>query len=345
MNPFDCDVDSDAPRGLSSDQYSSIELGKFFGCFEPEEPMEHPLWSGPKGIPIKFAVESNLLPIEQNIAPVHPTAEELVAGIEKAGREGRIPAWRDKGRTRYFEPDEQSDGSWLTCCPAHDDHSPSFVASDAEDENGKPKLLIYCRSFCGQDKVIEALDGLGLWNCTPEMIDQLKAQAGVGEARPAPRTAKPKSEAIVPVPASAPLAPDYHPQLGPITKQWPYLDANREVVFFVCRFDPNPTWTANFTSAPKGKVEKPDDKTFRPLSYCKFEDGSMRWHWVAPRSHIPLYEADRLAANPTARVIVCEGEKATRAAQKLFADRVATTWYSGAKAVRKAPWGPSAGAT
>jgi hypothetical protein len=109
MNPFDSDVGSDAPRGLSYDQYSSIELGKLFGCDEPEEPMEDRPWSGPKGNPTKFAAE--LLPIEQNIAPVHPTAKLLVAGIEKAGREGRIPAWRDKSHTRYFEPDERSDGS------------------------------------------------------------------------------------------------------------------------------------------------------------------------------------------------------------------------------------------
>ncbi len=42
-------------------------------------------------------------------------------------------------------------------------------------------------------------------------------------------------------------------------------------------------------------------------------------------------------------MIVCEGEKAAIAAQRLFPDRVATTWYSGAKAVRKAPWATLSG--
>jgi putative DNA primase/helicase len=37
-------------------------------------------------------------------------------------------------------------------------------------------------------------------------------------------------------------------------------------------------------------------------------------------------------------VIVCEGEKAARAAQHLFPDRVAITWLGGANAVHKAPW-------
>ena len=158
-----------------------------------------------------------------------PTAELLVAGIEKAGREGRIPAWRDKSRTRYFEPEMKS-GSWLTCCPAHDDHNPSFVASDGIDESGKPRLLVYCRSGCDQDKVIDALDTLGLWNCTPDTIDDLKAEAGVGKARPAPRVAE-LCDAIVPVPASSPLAPDRHPQLGPITQEWQYRDDKRRALF------------------------------------------------------------------------------------------------------------------
>jgi hypothetical protein len=263
----------------------------------------------------------------------------LAVGIAAAGGEGRIEAWRGGTRNRCAGPQEKPDGSYLTCCPAHDDHNPSLVLSDRTDETGRPKLLVYCRSDCAQDDVIQALDDLGLWDCAPEIIDQLKAEAGVGETMPAPRTSKPKCEAIVPVPASAPLAPDYHPQLGPITERWLYQDADREVVFFVCRFDPNPAWTANFARAPKG-VEKPEHKTFRPLSYCKFEDGSTRWDWVAPTSGIPLFLTFLLAEDPTAKVVVCEGEKAAIGAAKvLFPDRIAVAWYGGAKAVHKAPWG------
>ena len=107
---------------------------------------------------------------------------------------------------------------------------------------------------------------------------------------------------------------------------------------YVCRFDPNPTWETKYAKAPKGKVEKPDHKTFRPISYHKFEDGTARWNWVAPKIGIPLYNADKLAANPTAKVIVCEGEKAADAAQELYPDCVAVTWVGGAKAVAKAPW-------
>jgi putative DNA primase/helicase len=339
MSPFDSDPISDAPRGLLYDQYSSTELGKLFGCDEPEEPMEDQQWSGPKGDPPKFDGESNLWPIEQNIAPVHPTAIELVAGIAKAGEEGRIDAWRGNGRDRDFEPAEQPDGSWLICCPAHDDHNPSFVASDGVDKDGKPKLLVYCRSGCSQDKLIKTLDGLGLWNCTPSPIKIPEAMSRTRAAETAKKPTGNNSAAIVPIPTNAPPPPDHHFDLGAMTKCWAYRNAAGELVFYVCRFDPNPIWEKKFTEAPKHRsIEKPDHKTFRPLSYRKYEDGTARWSWIAPKSDIPLYNADKLAANPTAKVIVCEGEKAADAAQELFPDCVAVTWYSGAKAVGKAPW-------
>jgi hypothetical protein len=130
----------------------------------------------------------------------------------------------------------------------------------------------------------------------------------------------------------------FSPQLGPIAVRYTYRNDDGELVLYVCRFEPNQTWEANYTNAPKGKIEKPDNKTFRPLSFCEFKDGSTRWHWIAPAFGIPLYKADKLAANPTARVLVCEGEKAARAAQQLFPDRMAITWHGGAKAVHKAPW-------
>jgi len=48
---------------------------------------------------------------------------------------------------------------FTACCPAHDDRSPSFTASDS---NGT--ILVYCFSGCSQDEVIGALRDLGLWH-------------------------------------------------------------------------------------------------------------------------------------------------------------------------------------
>ena len=267
-----------------------------------------------------------------------PTAAMLVAEIAIAARQGRIPAWNSGTANRDFEPIEQPDGSWLTCCPAHDDHNPSFIASDGVDGGGQPRLLVHCRSGCDQSTLIETLERLGLWNCTPETIDELERELGAAASAPKTQAPKRKWTAIIPAPADAPSAPREHPQLGPAATRYAYRSADDGLVFYVYRFEPNDTWKANFGNARKGKVERPDHKTFRPLSYCKSDDGSCDWQWLAPQSDIPLYRSERLAANPTAKVIVCEGEKAARAAQRLFPDRVAITWCGGAKAARKAPW-------
>jgi len=272
-----------------------------------------------------------------NIAPatgIHPTAVELVAGIAQAAENRIIKAWGNKPHD--FKPFEK-DGSHLTCCPAHDDHNPSFVATDSLDAKGNPKVLITCRAGCSQDRLIAALDDLGLWNRAPGTIEVPEAMRDT-KASAAQRPIHKKSTAIIPVPSDALPPPNDHYQLGPIAKRWAYRSSTGELAFYVCRFDPNPVWLSNFEHLPKGRVEAPDGKSFRPLSYCQTEDGNRRWSWIAPSSDIPLYNAHKLAANPAAKVIVCEGEKASDAAQMIFPERVAITWYSGAKAVSKAPW-------
>jgi hypothetical protein len=124
-----------------------------------------------------------------------------------------------------------------------------------------------------------------------------------------------------------------------VSQLWPYRDSKGGIALYACRFDPNPEWKKRFDEAPSYKrPERPDRKTYRPLSFWQHEDGKTRWAWVAPKSGIPLYGSDKLAAKPNAKVIVCEGEKAADAAQELFPDCVAVTWYSGAKRVTKAPW-------
>jgi putative DNA primase/helicase len=60
----------------------------------------------------------------------------------------------------------------------------------------------------------------------------------------------------------------------------------------------------------------------------------------APR---PFYGLDRLAARPSAPVLVVEGEKAADAAATLFPEYVTVTWPGGGKAVGKAEWRALAG--
>jgi len=50
--------------------------------------------------------------------------------------------------------------AWTARCPAHDDRDPSLSISISKEG----KTLIHCHARCSQDRVIEALTDLGLWN-------------------------------------------------------------------------------------------------------------------------------------------------------------------------------------
>jgi putative DNA primase/helicase len=50
--------------------------------------------------------------------------------------------------------------SWMACCPAHEDRSPSLSISAGKDG----KVLVCCHAGCGQRDVIAALADRGLWD-------------------------------------------------------------------------------------------------------------------------------------------------------------------------------------
>jgi putative DNA primase/helicase len=79
-------------------------------------------------------------------------------------------------------------------------------------------------------------------------------------------------------------------------------------------------------------------KKIRPLWW----DGS-GWRWKAPPAPRPLLNLAQLQAQPDAKVLIVEGEKAADAAAALFPSLVVTTWPSGCKAISKADWGPLRG--
>lgn len=136
----------------------------------------------------------------------------------------------------------------------------------------------------------------------------------------------PKRVAILPVPADAPAAPAEHLSLGAPSQRWTYRNSARELLGYVCRFD------------------GPDGKQFRPL--VLFKDaarGSIAWRWESWPAPRPLYGLDRLAARPSAPVIVCEGEKAADAAAALLPEHVAIASPNGSKSAGKADWTALAG--
>lgn len=115
--------------------------------------------------------------------------------------------------------------------------------------------------------------------------------------------------------------PDSHFQLGEYHQSWDYRDAGGRVIMRVCRWQ-----------QPGGR------KDIRPLILTP--DG---WKWAHHPTPRPLFQLDRLAADPEKPVIVVEGEKAAHAAQRLFPDFIATTWPGGAQSVGQANWEPLKG--
>src|SRR5262249_2058145 len=131
---------------------------------------------------------------------------------------------------------------------------------------------------------------------------------------------------VMPVPADAPAPPATHTKLGRPTKSWPYKDAAGGVIGYVLRFD------------------GADGKEFRPLTLWRDSvSGTLEWRWESWPPKRPLYGLEELADRPVARVVVCEGEKATDAARRLLPGFVVVTSPNGSKSADKADWSPLRG--
>lgn len=130
-------------------------------------------------------------------------------------------------------------------------------------------------------------------------------------------------EPILPVPADAPAPPAGHYKHGKPSATYVYRSAAGELLGYVYRID-----------------LKGGGKEFAPLTFCKHSGGKpSEWRWKGFPDPRPLYGLDRLARHPDAPVVVCEGEKAADAAQRLLPDYVAVTSPNGSKSARKAGWG------
>jgi hypothetical protein len=125
---------------------------------------------------------------------------------------------------------------------------------------------------------------------------------------------------LAPVPSDAPTPPKRHPKLGAPSRIWTYRDEAGELLGYIHRFDPS------------------EGKQFRPLALWRSEGAALEWRWQSWNAPRPLYGLDRLAARPSALVLVCEGEKSADAAERILPDVVAVTSPNGAKSAKKADW-------
>jgi putative DNA primase/helicase len=98
---------------------------------------------------------------------------------------------------------------------------------------------------------------------------------------------------------------------------WRYSDAAGALAFCVCRWN-----------------KTDGEKEIRPLSWFDGEGWRLA-HWPEAR---PLYNADRIAANRDAAIVVTEGEKAADAVALIFPKSITTTSSGGAGAASKTDW-------
>lgn len=115
-----------------------------------------------------------------------------------------------------------------------------------------------------------------------------------------------------------------HPRLGEPVAVYTYRDEAGNPIAHICRFE---------------TIDGERKKEYRPYSH----QANGQWKWKGVPEPRPLYNLDRLRANPKAPVIVVEGEKAADALQSVLPDFVVTTAMHGAQSPHKADWRPLEG--
>jgi len=140
---------------------------------------------------------------------------------------------------------------------------------------------------------------------------------------------------LLPIPAGAPKLTNafinrFCPAGYTFAEGWRYNDAAGQLMLCVVRYN-------------RPANGKPADKQIKPFVFCEGPNDRKEWRCRNISDQRPLYGLDRLAARPSARVMVVEGEKAADAAAKRFDSYVVVTSPSGSHAARKADWSALAG--
>lgn len=169
---------------------------------------------------------------------------------------------------------------------------------------------------------------------TPEdPFERVRKAASQPPRRPAKADA---GDLVAPVPDDAPPLPRDWLKLGPPSHAWAFRDAAGRVLRYTLRFPE--------ADPAKGEEGRPREewtgKTIRAATLRRGEGGRLRWVLKAEADQRPLYGLDRLAARPSAPVLITEGEKDADGAAERFPGFVAMTWPGGSNAVEKADFSP-----
>jgi len=195
---------------------------------------------------------------------------------------------------------------WMVCCPAHEDRTPSLSIAD-----GREGVLIYhCFAGCSSEAIRDALKSI---------VGETSVPLQPREKRKVEQVEDPWL-VVIPVPqekAARGLDDFYHFEHGAPSKVWTYRLSGELVAGWVARYE-----------LPDGGKEV------------------IPWSWVrndrldreelkqkAMGDKRPLYNLDRIEANPDQPVIWNEGEKAADAADKLFPNWIPTANQGGGNAI------------
>lgn len=241
-----------------------------------------------------------------------PTEIRHVAGAALDQAAHLVPAWLPEGRREGRE--------WVALNPTRPDARTGSFKVNLETGRWS--------DFATRDKggdlvgLYAYLKGITQGEAT-WLIGEDLAITGHDNSPRRARSNKAHWTSITPVPDAAPPPPKAHYKRGKPTHVWTYRDAQGGVLCHICRFDSQ------------------DGKEILPLTFYRDSaTGRIAWRWQGLAPPRPLYNLDKLAANPTAVVILCEGEKAADAAAVLFPKCVTTTTLNGAQSPHKNDFSP-----
>lgn len=207
-----------------------------------------------------------------------------------------------KGRSR------PSGKGWKAPCPAHDDSTPSLSLTNGD----KGQLLWHCFGGCESEDVRQALILIIGDQEPPERQERERQKEKVEDLW------KP----VVPVPddASYSIEDFNHKTYGNPSRVWTYRIEGGKIAGWIARYDIGP-----------------GEKEVIPYTWCRHEvKGTEQVHKKAMPAQRPLYNLDRILANPDATIVIAEGEKAADACEKLFPEWIPTTIPGGSNAMRLA---------
>ncbi|MEE9216374.1 MAG: hypothetical protein V3U32_02965 [Anaerolineales bacterium] len=186
------------------------------------------------------------------------------------------------------------------------------------DSGGDPISLYAARFSIEQNEAAQRLaEELGL------NVNRGRSVKFSGTVTPIRERQKAKWMPIVPVPDGAPTPKFEHYRYGTATETWAYRSPEGRLLGHIVRFD-------------RGGAKK----EILPLTLCRAENCRVMWRWKSFPKPRPLFCLDQLAAQPSAKVLIVEGEKTASAAQRLLPAFVVVTWPGGCKAVRDADFSP-----